>query len=40
MRENNSADDEKEAAEQVKKVASKETYSDTAKGKKETVPEF
>ena len=38
MRENTTPEDTKEAAEQVKSVAQKETYSE--KVKKETVPEF
>jgi len=41
MRENTSPEDEKEAADQVKNVAIKETYSEAMKvAKKETVPEF
>jgi hypothetical protein len=36
MRENHTPEDDKEAAEQVKDVAKKETYS----VKKETVPDF
>lgn len=39
MRENSSPEDEKEAAEQVKSVAQKETYTDKIH-KKEAVPEF
>lgn len=39
MRENTSSEDEKEEADQVKKIANKETYSEFA-AKKNPVPEF
>jgi hypothetical protein len=39
MRENNSPEDDKEAADQVKNIANKETYSEFA-AKKIPVPEF
>tara|TARA_B110000285_G_C14772451_1_gene444626 strand:+ start:307 stop:471 length:165 start_codon:yes stop_codon:yes gene_type:complete len=40
MRENHSPEDDKEAAEQVKSVAQKETYSEFSKSKKDKVPTF